>query len=616
MTAIEKAWREYIVYLAQSYIGCNEADGSHKKIIDLYNSHKPLARSYPLKYTDSWCSGFASAMAIKAGLTDIIPTEVGCEKHVQLFKNHSVSKWEEDGTKAPQMGDYIFYNWDKTAQPNDGGADHVGIVERVNGNVITTIEGNYSDSVKRRTLLVGDGRIRGYGQPAYWTLTTMPPTYERDTSTGTTTAMLKNGDKGDAVRELQNNLISLGYSCGSAGADGDFGPGTENAVRSFQQKNGLTVDGVAGPVTLSAIQEALKKASKPTLSTSKLKYSDENPPFVCLQKNSYAYKISTPIQIKGVLWHSTGANNTWLKRYVQPFEGDEGYDEAIAKLGKNNNKNDWNHIVRDAGLNAWVGKFGDGTIGCVQTMPWNYRPKGCGEGPKGSCNDGWIQFEICEDALTDKAYLEKVYEEACQLTAYLCKKFNIDPNGSVSFKGVTVPTILCHADSCALGLGSNHGDINHWFPKYGKSMATVRADVAKLLESTGSSNGGNSSGNSTTTTTKVDLYRVRKIWSDSKTQMGAYKSLENAKRACDKLGGDYKVFNKDGNIVYEPPKPFKPYIVRVTVEKLNARQKPNNTSKITMVIKKGAYTIVQEENGFGKLKSGAGWIDLSYTTKK
>ena len=234
MTAIEKAWREYVVYLAQSYIGCKESDGSHKKIVDLYNSHKPLARGYALKYTDSWCSGFASAIAIKAGLTDIIPTEVGCEKHVQLFKNHPTSKWEEDGTKAPDPGDYIFYNWDESTQPNDGSADHVGIVERVNNNVITTIEGNYSDSVKRRTLIVVAGNIRGYGRPAYWTLKTMPPSYERDTSATSTTALLKRGDRNDAVRALQNNLISLGYSCGSAGADGDFGSGTEAAVRSFQ----------------------------------------------------------------------------------------------------------------------------------------------------------------------------------------------------------------------------------------------------------------------------------------------------------------------------------------------------------------------------------------------
>lgn len=612
MTAIEKAWREYVVYLAQSYIGCKESDGSHKKIVDLYNSHKPLARGYALKYTDSWCSGFASAIAIKAGLTDIIPTEVGCEKHVQLFKNHPTSKWEEDGTKAPEPGDYIFYNWDKSSQPNDGSADHVGIVERVNNNVITTIEGNYSDSVKRRTLIVGAGNIRGYGRPAYWTLKTMPPSYERDTSATSTTALLKRGDRNDAVRALQNNLISLGYSCGSAGADGDFGSGTEAAVRSFQQKNGLKVDGIAGPATLTAIQTALKKATQPTIS-SKLKYTDSNPPFVCMQKNSTCYKGTGKMQIKGVLWHSTGANNTWLKRYVQPYEGDTGYNEAIAKLGKNVNKNDWNHITRQAGLNAWVGKMADGTVGCVQTMPWDYRPWGCGSGSKGSCNDGWIQFEICEDGLANEAYLKQVYEEACQLTAYLCKKYNIDPNGTISFKGVNVPTILCHADSNALGLGSNHGDINHWFPKFGKSMATVRADVAKLMNTTSSSTPSNTPNSSTT---KVQLYRIRKTWTDSKTQMGAYSSLENAKRACDKLGGDYKVFDAEGKVIYTPAEPFKPYVVRINVEKLNVRAQPNNTSKVKMVLNKGSYTIVEEKNGFGKLKSGAGWIDLAYTTKK
>lgn len=74
-----------------------------------------------------------------------------------------------------------------------------------------------------------------------------------------------------------------------------------------------------------------------------------------------------------------------------------------------------------------------------------------------------------------------MYQEAVELTAYLCKLYNIDPNGTAQCGGVTVPTILCHADSHKLGLGSNHGDVLHWFPKFGKSMATVRADVAALL---------------------------------------------------------------------------------------------------------------------------------------
>lgn len=163
----EQELRQKVVGIAQSYIGCKESDGSHRKIIDLYNSHKPLARGYAVKYTDAWCSTFASAVAIAAGLTDIIPTECGCEKHIQLFKNHAKSKWQEDGNYTPEAGDYIFYNWDDSTQPNDGAADHVGIVEKVNGKTITVIEGNYSNAVGRRTLAVGNGYIRGYGLPAY-----------------------------------------------------------------------------------------------------------------------------------------------------------------------------------------------------------------------------------------------------------------------------------------------------------------------------------------------------------------------------------------------------------------------------------------------------------------
>ena len=74
-----------------------------------------------------------------------------------------------------------------------------------------------------------------------------------------------------------------------------------------------------------------------------------------------------------------------------------------------------------------------------------------------------------------------VYREAVELTAYLCKLYHIDPNGTAPCGGVTVPTILCHADSYRLGLGSDHEDVLHWFSKYGKSMATVRAEVAALL---------------------------------------------------------------------------------------------------------------------------------------
>lgn len=214
----------------------------------------------------------------------------------------------------------------------------------------------------------------------------------------------------------------------------------------------------------------------------KMKYNANNPPLVCMMKNSTCYKQTRTMNPVGVLWHSTGANNPNLKRYVQPYETDANYNKLIALLGKNTNKNDWNHISHQAGLNCWIGKLADGTVTTVQTMPWNYRPWGCGSGPKGTCNDGWIQFEICEDNLNDPVYFDKIYKEACEITAYLCKMYNLDPHGTVRVNGVNVPVILCHQDSCKLGFGSNHGDVLHWFPKYGKSMDTVRNDVAALMK--------------------------------------------------------------------------------------------------------------------------------------
>lgn len=213
----------------------------------------------------------------------------------------------------------------------------------------------------------------------------------------------------------------------------------------------------------------------------RMKYSDTNKPLQCMMTNSTCYKQTRTMQVKGILWHSTGANNPTLKRYVQPSENDPNYATLIKKIGKNNNGNDWNHVSVQAGLNCWIGKLADGTVTTVQTMPWNYRPWGCGSGSKGSCNNGWIQFEICEDNLSNADYFNKIYEEACQITAYLCKMYNINPLGTTTLNGVTVPTILCHADSHSLGLGSNHGDVNHWFPKFGKSMATARTDVYNIM---------------------------------------------------------------------------------------------------------------------------------------
>ena len=215
-----------------------------------------------------------------------------------------------------------------------------------------------------------------------------------------------------------------------------------------------------------------------------MKYNSNNKPLICMQTNSTCYKQTSIMKPVGVLWHSTGVNNPTLKRYIQPLKTDTDYKQMIQLIGINKNKNDYNSTSYQSGLNAWIGKLENGQITTIQSMPWNYRPWGCGSGRKGTCNDGWIQFEICEDNLNDINYFNQVYEEACQLTAYLCKIYNIDPNGYVMKNGVKVPTILCHADSYKLDLGSNHGDVLHWFNRYGKTMNDVRARVVKLLQIT------------------------------------------------------------------------------------------------------------------------------------
>lgn len=154
------------IAVAQSWLGRNEASGTHKMIIDLYNSYTPRARGYKVKYTDQWCDTFLSALFIRLGAVDLIGgTECGVEEHVKIFKKAGI--WIEDGKITPRVGDIIVFNWDKASQPNDGYSDHIGIVERVGIGAITTIEGNYKDAVTRRTIPVGWGYIRGYARPKY-----------------------------------------------------------------------------------------------------------------------------------------------------------------------------------------------------------------------------------------------------------------------------------------------------------------------------------------------------------------------------------------------------------------------------------------------------------------
>lgn len=170
------------------------------------------------------------------------------------------------------------------------------------------------------------------------------------------------------------------------------------------------------------------------------------------------YKRGRYIVPKGIMIHSTGANNPWLKRYVGPDDG---------LLGHNPNNNHWNMSGVGACVHAFVGLDKNGEVQIYQTLPWTMRGWHCGR----SGNDTHISFEICEDNLKDPVYFGKIYAAAVELCVKLCREFNLPPE-----------SICDHAEGYKMGIASNHGDVSHWFKRHGKSMDTFRADVKKALQ--------------------------------------------------------------------------------------------------------------------------------------
>lgn len=140
---------------ARSWVGCKESNGSHKKIINVFNNYKPDCGA--IGYSTAWCAAFVSAVAIKTDNTAIIPVDCYCPRMLANFP-----KKTRDKKYTPKGGDVVFFDWNWNKVP-----DHVGMVESVSGNSVTTIEGNYSDSVKRRTFKKGYSLLLGYGLPNY-----------------------------------------------------------------------------------------------------------------------------------------------------------------------------------------------------------------------------------------------------------------------------------------------------------------------------------------------------------------------------------------------------------------------------------------------------------------
>lgn len=173
------------------------------------------------------------------------------------------------------------------------------------------------------------------------------------------------------------------------------------------------------------------------------------------------YKAGRKITPSGIVVHSTGANNPNLCRYVGPDDG---------VLGKNKYENHWNRPNISKCVHAFIGKAANGEVMVYQTLPWDHRAWGVASGKKGSYNNSHIQFEICEDNLTNAGYYKEAFDAAAELCAYLCKEYSIPVNNVVG-----------HYEAHAAGYGNNHADPRNWQKKHGDSMDAFRERVAALM---------------------------------------------------------------------------------------------------------------------------------------
>jgi N-acetyl-anhydromuramyl-L-alanine amidase AmpD len=325
-----------------------------------------------------------------------------------------------------------------------------------------------------------------------------------------------------------------------------------------------------------------------------------------IMTNNPCYKSGKKITVKGLMIHSVGCPQPSAQVFI-----------------KNWNRSDYNRACVHAFIDANTGNI-------YQTLPWNHR----GWHGGGSSNNTHIGVEMCEPdcikytggssfTCSDKEkaieMVKKTYNSAVSLFAYLCEEYNLNP----------LTDICSHKEGHKKGIASNHGDPEHLWSQLGTgyTMDGFRKDVQNKMGKVQKEEVKEEQKEEKPAET-TKYYRVRKSWNDTKSQLGAYTNLENAKKAC-KDG--YCVFDWNGNQVWPEPKKeepkketnvvntYLPGMYRVTCDSLNIRKGPGINHAVVGCIKdKGTYTIVEVKNtSWGKLKSGSGWINIhkNYCTK-
>ena len=184
----------------------------------------------------------------------------------------------------------------------------------------------------------------------------------------------------------------------------------------------------------------------------------------CYQTKNPCYRKGTPMKPVGIVVHSTGANNPHLCRYV----------DCPERLGVNRYGNHWNRPEAATLVHGAIGLDKEGFVTVVNTLPYTMAAWGMGKGSRGSYNydpTGHIQFEMCEDDLTDPSYFDQVMGTAVAYCARLCREY-----------GLAAESVVSHKEAHAQGYASNHGDPENWMGRFGMTMEDFRARVRAKLK--------------------------------------------------------------------------------------------------------------------------------------
>ncbi len=254
-----------IIDIMYGWKGLSRKDKSHKPIIDLYNSHRPLARSYKVTYTDNYCATTISSAYIKAHAVDLIGgTECSVQRMIDdCFKPAGI--WKKDRSLTPKPGWIITYDWD-----GGGWADHIGLVVSVANEMITVIEGNYGGEVKERRIRIGDKRILGYAIPKYQEATAAGypkkwPSLSNGRKGAGGAGYYKKGDGitaklayTDQIKRMQRLINWVDDTTKDVKVDGRFGENTERKVNVIRKQFGLDASGRFTKTVLDKCKEIKK----------------------------------------------------------------------------------------------------------------------------------------------------------------------------------------------------------------------------------------------------------------------------------------------------------------------------------------------------------------------